>query len=145
MIQPKAWFCRLAPQNLIFALMVSLSWSTVAANERDDVIVTIHNDSPEPLRCEAILAHFVTMPLFTIPRHQSAAITLRRDLQQGTLSLGEHKGSPMMLENILCAVDTQWTATKTDLPILDIRANPADHFSFSCKRVGRFLCSPASP
>ena len=145
MTQTQPQFCRRVLQTLILALMVSCPWSITAANDGSQVSIRIQNDSSETLRCEAILAHFVTLPLSKVPPHQSIAVTLGRDLPQGTLSLGQHKGSPMMLENILCAVASQWDKTKTDLPILDLRANPANHFAFSCKLSNRLLCNSISP
>ena len=104
-----------------------------AANEgRQPIQVRIENATGEPLRCVAVLAHFVTRTLPPIPGAGAIQVTLERDPEAGGLSYGSHGKNPMMLENLLCGTEADWSATARDLPILPLRSGEARNFNYRC-------------
>ena len=103
------------------------------APESDTVSLEIQNRTGEPLRCVVVLAHFVTRNLEPVRPNGTARLELWRGGGQGALGFGQHKGEPMMVENILCGEAGRWQGTATDLPLTDIRAARTDRFLASCR------------
>ena len=98
----------------------------------DTVLLEIQNRTGGPLRCVVVLAHFVTRDLEPIRPNGTTRLELWRG-GQGVLGFGQHKGEPMMVENILCGEAGRWQGTATDLPLTDIRAARTDRFLASCR------------
>ena len=115
----------------------------VEAGGGQEVQVSIQNQSDESIRCVAVLAHFVTRTLPPIASGQVQAFTLVRDPTAGTLSYGSHGVHPMMLENLLCGTQSDWTASSRDLPLLTVRSDEARRFDFRCALAdGVVACRP---
>lgn len=110
----------------------------------DTVHLRIENGGAGPIRCQAILAHFVTRSLPAIPGGGAHHVTLLRDRGTGSLSYGAHGGRAMMLENILCGDDGAWTASARDLPLQRLRSVPSSRFTYRCAlEAGRMACVPS--
>lgn len=108
------------------------------------VTLTIRNDSPETLRCAAVLAHFMSETLGAIGPGDHLAVTLRRDAATGALALAPRAGRDVPLENILCGRDTAWTASKGEMPLSALRAGPAGRYEAHCDlSERRVICSVA--
>lgn len=106
------------------------------------VTLTIRNDSPETLRCAAVLAHFMSETLGAIGPGDHLAVTLRRDAATGALALAPRAGRDVPLENILCGRDTAWTASKGDMPLSAVRGVAATRFEAHCDLSdGRVICA----
>ena len=127
------------------ALTIALLGCEAAPSPRGEPLhLRIENDSTEPIRCVAILAHFVTRPLPAIPETGSIDLTLRRDRQDGSLSYGSHGTEAMMLENILCGSDSDWTTSARDLPLQRLRSEPASRFTYRCAlEAAGMTCTPS--
>lgn len=106
-----------------------------SSQDRRSIQVRIENASGEPLRCVAVLAHFVTRTLPRIPGAGAIQVTLERDAKAGGLSYGSHGKHPMMLENLLCGTEVDWSTTARDLPVLPLRSGKAREFSYRCGLV----------
>ena len=110
------------------------------ARANDAVELTIRNQGQDPLRCVAVLAHFVTKDFPPVGPGEEMRITLARQPESGSLALGRHEGLPMMLENILCGGLEDWSANYSDLPILPIRSGQAHHYAFACRVETQVRC-----
>ena len=122
--------------------LVMLGLAACAAQpETETVKLRIENADAQAIRCQAILAHFVTRSLPEIAAGGAQEVILERDPGQGTLSYGTSDGRPMMLENILCGRVADWTETARDLPLQALRTGTASRFAARCRlRDGRTTC-----
>ncbi len=124
-----------------FALVAWLASHLVLPARADDAVeLTIRNQGQGPLRCVAVLAHFVTRDFPPIGPGEEMRVALARQPESGGLALGRHEGHPMMLENILCGGLEDWSASYSDLPILPIRSGQARHYAFACRVEAKLLC-----
>lgn len=97
----------------------------------EPLTLTIRNGAGEDLRCEAVLAHFMSETLARIAPGRSLVVTLRRD-SGGVLLLAPREGRHVPLENILCGSETAWAASKSDLPLTTVRAGSGSHYQVRC-------------
>ena len=128
--------------SAVLGLALAIALQGCAASP-ETIQLRIENGGPEAIRCTAILAHFVTRSLPIIEQGAAQSVPLARDRQNGTLSFGSHGAEPMMLENILCGRDSDWTASARDLPLQDLRVEPAERFEYRCSLDSeRVICTP---
>ena len=118
---------------LVLAAMICVvAEGALRAADAETIQVRIENAAGGPIRCVAVLAHFVTRTLPPIPSGQAHEMTLERDPKTGTLSYGYHGIHPMMLENLLCGTVPDWTASARDLPVLSMRSGAAVRYDYRC-------------
>ena len=97
------------------------------------------------LACQLVLAHFVTQDIALIPAGGETAISLERDLDDGTLIYRHDGGRRMAVENILCGLATNWQGTRADLNLAALRTGQRAKLriiceaskALSCRAVGR--------
>lgn len=104
------------------------------------VAIGIRNDADEPIRCVAILAHFITRDLDPVAAGQTGELVLDRNTDLRALAYGSHNGAPMLLENILCGLDGDWTGSRTDVPLNEIRAGSSAGYLLGCAGDARLSC-----
>jgi len=92
------------------------------------------------LACQLVLAHFVTQDIAPIPAGEETVITLRRDLDEGTLTYQRGEGRRMAVENILCGIVDNWRATRNDLNLADLRAGHHANLRVICKAQNSLSC-----
>ena len=126
---PGAW-------RLAFAFALCLTaWTHAKPSAADDggtVHLRIENATAEPVRCVALLAHFVTRDLPVVAPGSALGLAVERDVREGTLALRSREGAPMMLENILCGMDAGWSAAPGRVPLLGMRGDNARHHVVRC-------------
>ena len=127
------------------AFCAVLGIAPVCAGEADDgmesLSLKIENATPFDVRCVAVLAHFVTRDLPPVGSQHDIELKLGRNADDGTLSFGSFGNHPMMLENLLCGIASDWTATARDLPLSALRSESDRQFLFRCSlRKGRVIC-----
>lgn len=115
-------------------------YPTVEAEGFAPVAISIRNDAAEPIRCVAILAHFITRDLEPVAAGQTGELVLERNADLRALAYGSHNGAPMLLENILCGLDGDWTGSRTDIPLNDIRAGSSAGYLLACAGDAHFTC-----
>lgn len=130
---------------LELVLCLSTASPSLAGGEDDDqqleaIQLRIENAGPRPMRCVAVLAHFVTRDVSPIAPQETTEIELLRKPETGELAYGRIGDTPMMLENLLCGLADDWAASSGDTPILEIRSAPGRHFDLSCGRDVPFSC-----
>lgn len=116
-----------------------------ARAELAEVALTIDNQDAGPLRCVAVLAHFVSHDLPVVAPGGQTTLVMLRDSADGSLSLSGHDGRRMMLENLLCGRVGTWTATRGEVPILPVRAMTARALETHCRIDDRLSCSQPGP
>ena len=108
------------------------------------VTVQITNaTSKAALRCQLILAHFVTYEADALAKGQEATLELLRGDQDGTLIFSGKDGRQMALENLLCGFDDDWGGTQNDLNLAQLRDGTSNRLQIICSGADRLTCRTA--
>lgn len=91
------------------------------------------------LRCQLVLAHFVTQDIGRISAGKSAVIALRRDRDEGVL-IYRSGARRMAVENILCGIAGNWRATRNDLNLAALRAGRRAQLKIFCQAPEALSC-----
>ena len=95
------------------------------------------------MRCQLVLAHFVTLAPDRIRPGHRATIELHRDVGAGTLFYRRADGQPMALETVLCGLDDDWAATRNDLDLRRLRGGEGDRLLIVCDGEQGLACAAA--
>jgi hypothetical protein len=119
----------------IFAAAVHASEARVA--------LSIKNDDTQSLRCAIIFAHWVTSDIGPIASGETATVAMTRGPQPGALHIARFDGRPMMIENIVCGADKDWSNSLDQLPLTLVRDSPASSYQMACRVAPRVVCTPS--
>ena len=123
------------PRHVIVA--VFMIYALVACRHDNSVRIALINATDAQIRCVAVLAHFVTMDLPVIPAGDTYRFTLARTADGG-LAMAHRDMRLMMLENLLCGMDEDWSRTVANT---DLAAAGGHDRAFSCSTDGaRLAC-----
>ena len=112
-------------------------YALVACRHDDDVRIALINVTDGDIRCVAVLAHFVTVDLPVISAGDTYRFTLARTADGG-LAMAHHDMGPMMLENLLCGMDEDWSGSVANT---DLAAAGGRDRTFRCSTDGdRLAC-----
>lgn len=105
------------------------------------VELTLVNETARPLRCVAVLAHFMSEELGSVGPGAEREIALRREPASGLLALSPRDGRDVPLENLQCGLAGDWQASVGELPLGTLRDDPAQAFRAACALDGsRVAC-----
>jgi hypothetical protein len=107
------------------------------------VTLSIKNDDRQSLRCVVIFAHWVTTDVGPIPPGETAAVAMTRGPQPGALHIARFDGRPMMIENIICGADKDWTNSYDQLPLTLVRDSAVSTYQMACRAAPRIVCAPS--
>jgi hypothetical protein len=108
------------------------------------VTVQITNaTSKAALRCQLILAHFVTYEADALAKGQETTLELLRGDQDGTLIFSGKDGRQMALENLLCGFDDDWDGSQKDLNLAQLRGGTSNRLEIICSGADRLTCQAA--
>jgi hypothetical protein len=107
------------------------------------VTLSIKNNDTRPLRCAVIFAHWVTTDVDLIASGQTAKISMTRGPQPGALHIARFDGRPMMIENIICGAEQDWSDSFDQLPLTLVRDAAASAFQIECRAAPRVVCTPS--
>ncbi len=92
------------------------------------------------LRCQLVLAHFVTVALEPIPSGQTMVLELLQKPEDRTLLYKRDDGPLMAVENILCGLDDDWAATRENVNLAILRGDGVPAMRIVCAGSGPNLC-----
>lgn len=123
------------------ALLLLAACVPAAAAEPVPVALTIANAAGAPLRCQVIYAHWVTGDLPALPTGGTAGLAAFRDPATREVFVPrEPDGRRLMIEEILCGLDADWTPTLTHVDLEAVKRSDAAAFDLVCHRAGRVAC-----
>ena len=106
------------------------------------VILEIANATPESaVRCQLILAHFVTRDAARIDAGGTARVELVRMPPAGTLAVRRDTGNAMAVENVICGLDDDWSASRNDLGLARLRDGSRDYLQVTCGATDGLSCN----
>jgi hypothetical protein len=104
------------------------------------VYVSITNfHSSESVRCQLVLAHFVTYDPPVLLAGETLVIPITLEQHNSTLFLVD-SGSPMAIEDLFCALDSAWSDTRLELSLAPLQSSTTPHLIFSCGIELQFSC-----
>jgi hypothetical protein len=113
----------------------------VAAASASTVTLSIKNDDPSALRCMVVFAHWVTTDVGPIASGQTANVAMIRGPQPGALHIARFDGRPMMIENIVCGTEQDWSNSFDQLPLMPIRNSATSTYQMGCRAEPRVACT----
>ena len=123
---------------VLLALRIGPAWAGAAGDPVRLDILNAHVG--ERLHCVLVLAHFVTLEAGGAEPGETLGLSFVRDPADGTLIYAGDDGRRMAVENVLCGVSGDWSDTRSDVPILDLRDGTRRRLSVECALDGRLLC-----
>jgi hypothetical protein len=127
----------------LFAIVILLLPIFAAAHAAEArVTLSIKNHDTQSLRCAVIFAHWVTSDIGPIASGETATLAMTRGPQPGALHIERFDGRPMMIENIICGTDKNWSDSLDQLPLTLVRDSPASTYEMECRTAPRVVCTP---
>lgn len=114
-------------------------YALAACRHDNSVRIALTNVTDADIRCVAVLAHFVTVDLPVIPAGDTYRFTLVRTADGG-LAFAHHDTGPMMLENLLCGMDEDWSRSVANTALSSTSGHDR---MFSCSIDGNRLACRA--
>jgi hypothetical protein len=112
-----------------------------AAASASTVTLSIKNDDPSALRCMVVFAHWVTTDIGPIASGQTASVVMNRGPQPGALHIARFDGRAMMIENIVCGAERDWSNSFDQLPLMPIRNSATSTYRMECRAEPRIACT----
>ncbi len=139
----KALRCGLAVWAVV---LVMPAWAEAEAEAGQEMVaLEIRNAGVgAPLRCTILLAHFVTHEAGEAAPGETLRLSLVRG-GDGILLLNGDGGKQMAVENIICGVSEDWSRTRSDVPLLDLRDPARAGLQVACWLAGRLRCRASAP
>lgn len=117
--------------------------AAAAGQDRTPVVLQIANDSGRVLRCQLILARFMTRDPKPAAPGDAIAVDLLRETATGTLLRSDLDGRLVPVENVLCGIDADWVATRNDLDLTVLREGSARRLRIDCSDRNGLSCVAA--
>lgn len=128
--------------SAIFGIII-LALPIFAAAHASEAAVTlsIKNEDTQSLRCAIIFAHWITTDVGPIASGKTATVVMMRGPQPGALHIARFDGRPMMIENIICGADKDWSNSLDQLPLIRVRDSSASTYQIVCRATPRVVCT----
>jgi hypothetical protein len=115
----------------------------VASASASTVTLSIKNDDAHALRCTVVFAHWVTTDFGPIASGETATVAMTRGPQPGALHIARSDGRPMMIENIVCGTEPDWSNSFDQLPLTRVRDSARTAYQIACRAAPRIVCTPS--
>jgi hypothetical protein len=122
-------------------VVAALAADSLAADST--VTLSIKNDDAQSLRCTVVFAHWVTTDIGPIASGETAAVAMTHGPQPGALHIARFDGRPMMIENIICGADQDWSNSVDQLPLDPVRDGAISAYQIACRTARRVVCAPS--
>jgi hypothetical protein len=107
------------------------------------VTLSIKNNDMQSLRCTVVFAHWVTTDVGPIASGETATVAMTHGPQLGALHIARFDGRPMMIENIICGADKDWSNSFDQLPLDPVRDSAISAYQIACRAAQRVVCAPS--
>lgn len=130
-----------ASRSALFGILVLPLFVASAASST--VTLSIKNDDARSLRCMVVFAHWVTTDFGPIASGETASVAMTRGPQSGALHIARFDGRPMMIENIVCGTEQDWSDSFEQLPLTQVRDSARSTYKVACRAAPRIVCTPS--
>ena len=133
---------RLAVAIGLLGFVIASQGSVAHGEERAPVVLKIANGTENAvLRCQLVLAHFMTGELAPAAPGRVIDIDLQRDAATSTLLYIGPGNRLIAVENVLCGADGDWAATRNDLDLTSLREGSTWTLQVICADRGGLSCT----
>jgi hypothetical protein len=124
--------------------IAALPLFVVAALAADPTLtLSIRNDDAHSLRCMVVFAHWVTTDVGPIAPGETTTVSMTHGPQPGALHIARFDGRPMMIENIVCGTEQDWSNSFDQLPLAQVRDSATSTYQIGCRAEPRVVCTPS--
>ena len=104
------------------------------------VYITISNfHFSESVRCQFVLAHFVTYDPPMILSGETLVVPITIEQDNSTLFLID-SNKPMAIEDLFCTLDSAWSDTRLELSLAPLQSSTTAYLTFFCGIELQFSC-----
>jgi hypothetical protein len=133
---------RLAVAIGLLVFMAASQGSAALGEERAPVVLRVANSTEKAvLRCQLVLAHFMTGDLTPVGPGLVIEIDLLREVATSTLLYLGPGVRLIAVENILCGSDGDWAATRNDIDLTALRDGSTQQLQMICADRGGLSCT----
>ena len=115
----------------------------IAATPATNVTLSITNADTRSLRCMVVFAHWVTSDFGPIASGETVSVVMARGPDSGALHIARFDGRPMMIENIVCGIEQDWSDSFDQLPLMRVRDSGASAYQIACHAAPQIICTPS--
>ncbi len=113
-------------------LAATLLSAQAVAGDEDKVSIAVANETRQVLRCQFLLAHWMTSAAVLIQPGASARLALGRAVDGALFQRQAGEERPFHVESLLCGSDRDFGSSRIDLDLSPLRARESDSLSFRC-------------
>ena len=114
---------------------------TYGARAQDPLDLEIRNlNRAGAIRCVVLLAHFFTQEAGKAAPGAALSLTFERLPDGGGLMLRNGSGRAMLVENLVCGLDGDWSASRTEVPLDALRGEGAAAARADCDGEAELRC-----
>ena len=136
--------CRLTTLAMALLCLAIVAGSASAATDLK-TILSIRNDSGEPLKCVILYGHWITTDIPEIAPGKIQSVDIMRAMKDGALYIPRFDGRHMMIERIACGRVDSWWESSGDIPLLPLRETGVAMSETRCHLATRADCSTPQP
>ncbi len=125
-------------------LVASLASATAAASENDEVSIEVANESGQLLRCQFLLAHWMTSAALVLEPGDSARLILGRAADGALFQRKAGEARPFPVESLLCGADQDFGSSRQDLDLSPLRRRQSDALAVRCSGDAVLSCHRGS-
>ena len=134
-------FSRWRHRALLGILILALPiFARGGARIRADVTLSIKNDERNLCAARSSFSLGNQRRRTQSPRAKTATVSMMRGPQPGALYIARFDRRPMMIENIICGADRNWSNSLDQLPLSAVRDSPTSAYQMACRAAPRVVC-----
>ena len=124
-----------------FGSTILASGSEISLEDYYPLRILISNQHEnDAVRCQLVLAHFVTYDLNRIEPGNEISISVVLSPIDSTLFYN-HSGKLMAIEDLFCGLHSDWSITRQELSLTPLQDRESASLSFRCTVDSGFLCT----
>jgi len=124
-----------------FGSTILASGSEISLEDYYPLRILISNQyENDTVRCQLVLAHFVTYDLNRIEPGKEISISIVLSPIDSTLFYNQ-SGKLMAIEDLFCGLHSDWSTTRQELSLTPLQDRASASLSFRCTVDSGFLCT----
>ncbi|MEO1190724.1 MAG: hypothetical protein AAFY02_03150 [Pseudomonadota bacterium] len=123
----------------LLLLLALLVWSTPAAAEQP-IAIALDNTGEAPLRCQYLLAHWMSRDALRLDPGAAAELPLYRQADGALFLRQPGEPRPLFVEALLCGDDQAFGETARQLDLSALRRAQADRLALRCDAADPTIC-----
>ena len=107
-------------------------------------IVIVNSHMTHSIRCQFVLAHFVTYDFVKVLPNDTLSIPVILRQSDRTIFY-VYSGKHMAVEDLFCGLDAHWSSTRTELTLTPLQSMLGESLGFDCGLDRDLFCTYVTP